>query len=109
MLFRGSDRQHQPSAGHELLDQRRRHAGRHCGQQHAVEGRGGRQPEIAVGMLKTHIGNFQFTQLEPRLFEQRRNPLDTEHFLAKLRQHRGLIAASGADLENLVRRPPGEQ
>ena len=56
----------------------------------------------AVAMLQRDIAQLQRLQVPPRLGDQRSDALDAVHVAGDVREHRGLVAAAGADLEHFV-------
>jgi len=60
-------------------------------------------------MFQAQIGQAQSAQIGARLGQQRRDAFDRVHFDRQLRQHRRLVAATGADLQHLAQLAPGAQ
>ena len=62
-----------------------------------------------IAPAKDHIAQLEFDQALLGTILQRLDALDGEHPLDQLRQHGGLIARTGPDLQHLVQRAVGQQ
>ena len=56
----------------------------------------------AVAVLERNVAQLERLQVAPRLGDQRADALDGVHLARDVREHRGLVAAAGADLEHVA-------
>src|SRR6185295_5256472 len=99
-LIVGSDRDHETSAGRELLEQRGRDLSGRGGHQNGIERRGFRPATIAVADAHVNALVSEPSQGRFRTPPERLDDLDRVDVLGHLREHGRLVARSGSDLEH---------
>src|SRR4051812_7812381 len=99
----GTDGRNQSTSRTELGEQDRRNSERRCSHENSIV-RSMRDPALkAVAMTQMNIADVQFLELRTSTFQQRTDALDAVQKFDERRQHCGLIAAAGTDLQNFAR------
>src|SRR3569832_2696792 len=96
---RRSEGNHQPAAGTQLVEQGLRNTGRSGGNDDGIEWSAVTPTLVAVSRPYRNIAVTQSREPRCRFGRQSGNDLDAVHLSNQPRQHRSLIAATGADLQ----------
>src|SRR5512134_3777280 len=94
----------QAAALRQLVEQFLRNGMRRRRQQDRVERRHGLPSGRAVAVLEAHVPDAEFADAVLGPVEQRLDALDAVELADQWREHRGLVAAAGADLEDFLGR-----
>src|SRR5438067_11070649 len=96
------ERKHHTAARFEITEQRGRNVRRRCGDDDGVDDKILAEIGAAIAVFQANVPDLQRLQIAPRLRDERTDSFDRVDVLRDMRENRGLITASGADLENGV-------